>query len=297
MKENHFSFLVVGKTQESTEGGSSDFKRYIGLASCHVLAVNPSKEKLDELQGYESTAPVYTGEDADGKYADIMFLVKTDPAVNNGIEVMQRAYFRVRARAAKNGDGTKTQVIDQYGNTAWLPTEDANNGTKPDNIQKLDKFRIAADGEAALIDFLKKFLNVPDAFNYVNGSWVKKEGAAADEGQLALENIKDLFNGNFKEILDAVAMRPNNKIKLLWGVQTKDGKMTQKICTTEKLMLANGANSTAIARLESQLADMKSRGKFANIEYKVQDLQEYTVEPTNLDKPVASSSAQDAMPW
>ena len=295
--ENHFSFLVVGETQETTEGGASDFKRYIGLAGCYVLAVNPTKEKLDELQGYESSAPVYTGEDDNGKYADVMFLIKTDPDTNHGIEAIQRAYFRVRARAAKNADGTKTQVIDQYGNAAWIPTDAANNGVKPDNIQKLDQFRIAADGEAALVEFLKKFLRVPDAYDYINGSYVKKDKEEADKGQFKLEDIKNLFNGDFSEINKAIQYRPNNKIKLLWGVQTKDGKMTQKICTAEKLMLSNMANATALAKLESNLADAKSRGKFANIEYKVQELQEYTVEPTNLDKPAASSSAQDAMPW
>lgn len=296
MKENHFSFLAIGETQESTESGASEFKRYIGLAGCYVLAVNPTKEKLDELQGYESAAPVYTGEDEDGKYADVMFLIKTDPETNNGIEAIQRAYFRVRGRAAKNADGTKTQVIDQYGNVAWIPTDAANNGVKPDNIQKLDQFRIAADGEAALVDFLKKFLRVPDAYDYKNGSYVKKEKSEADKGVFGLEEIKNYFNGDFSEINKAIQLRPNNKIKLLWGVQTKDGKMTQKICTTEKLMVANNANSTAIAKLESELAGAKSRGKFANIEYKIQELQEYTVEPTNLDKPAASAS-QDDMPW
>ena len=48
MKKNYLSFLAIGKTEESKEAGES-FKRYVGLASSHVIAVNPTKKELSEI--------------------------------------------------------------------------------------------------------------------------------------------------------------------------------------------------------------------------------------------------------
>ena len=108
---NSFSFLAIGKTAESTEGG--EFKRYVGLASSYVLAVNPSKKELDELRGFESAnEPEYVKDTEDGKEVHINFLLKTDPEANNGIELITQLMFTLRGAKAYNGDKTKVQVID-----------------------------------------------------------------------------------------------------------------------------------------------------------------------------------------
>ena len=147
---NSFSFLVIGKTQESKEV-SEGFKRYVGLASSYVLAVNPKKAQLDTIMGYESQSePEYIKEDERGKQAIITFIVKTDPESNNGIEIISRASFVLRPTPAYNKDQTKVQVIDQYGNYTWADTEIAKTGAKIEHAQKLDKYRMAFVGECAL---------------------------------------------------------------------------------------------------------------------------------------------------
>ena len=147
---------------------------------------------------------------------------------------------------------------------------------------------MAGDGECDLIDFLKALLCVEDAFNYVNGVWVKKENAA--EYVFKLEHIKDYFSGNFSELKEAIALRPNNKVKLLYGVRTTDeGKQYQAIATRGDLILRNNAGSSALAKAETTLANAKQNGSFANIVYAIQELMEYTIEATNLEKPVESS--------
>lgn len=301
---NSYSFLVIGKTQESTE--TQEFKKYIGVASSFIVAVNPTKKELEDIYGREQTNdPEYVVDTDNGKEARITFIVKTDPSVNNGIEMINRAMFSLRNTPAYNRDQTKVQVIDQYGNVTWASTEDAKAGKKlldrNGNPLKIDdKYRMACVGEADLIGFLKAYLCVGDVFNYVNGSWIKK--ANDSDYVFGLEHIKDYFNGDFSEVKDAIALQPNNKVKLLYGVRTTDeGKQYQAIATRNGMVLHNSAGSNAYARLERDLQRAKDNGSYSSTEFAVQELSEYTVEPTNLNTPQASSSTEESstgdMPW
>jgi hypothetical protein len=302
------SFLAIGKTQESKEAGESSFKRYVGLGSTYVKGVQPTKKEIDEFFGFESQAePEYVKDTDNGKEVHITFLLQTDPEANNGIELKSRAMFTLRLTPDYNRDQTKVRVLDQYGNYTWANVDDAKAGrpilTANGNPAKIDtKYRMACVGECDLVAFLKKYLWITDAFNYVNGVWVKKEDA--DNYKFALENIKDYFNGNFKELKDAIALQPNNKLKLLYGVRTtEEGKQYQAVCTRGELILPNATNESAMTRLEKNLANAKQNGAYQNIDYRVQKLQEYVVEPTNLtsdsrDLPFSTSaSADDDLPW
>ena len=304
MNKNNYCFLVIGKTQESKES-TEGFKRYVGVGSTFVKGVQPSKKEIDEFFGFESQAdPEYVKDTDNGKEAHIHFLLQTDPDTNNGIELKTRAMFILRQQPAYNKDQTKVQVIDQYGNSTWANTEDAKAGKKlvssngaPFKID--DKYRMACVGEVDLVTFIKKYLGVEDVFNYVNGAWVKKDNP--EQYAFALEHIKDYFNGNFSELKEALALQPNNKVKLLYGVRTKDDKQYQSVCTRGELVLHNSAGVNALQKLEKKLANAKASGSFQNIEYRVCELQEYSVEPTNLDKPADSGLPFDApsndMPW
>ena len=310
MRKKAVNFLAIGKTQESKEVSESGFKRYVGVGSTFVKGVQPTKKEIDEFFGYESQAePEYVKDTDQGKEAHITFLLQTDPETCNGIELKTRAMFTLRATPAYNKDQTKVQVIDSYGNYTWINVEDAKAGkaivTASGNPQKIDtKYRMACVGECDLVSFLKKYLCVQDAFNYVNGVWVKKEDA--DNYKFVLENIKDYFKGDFKELKEALKLQPNNKVKLLYGVRTNDeGKQYQAVCTRGELVLYNNANASALTRLERDLTNAKQNGAFQNVDYKVCELQEWTVEPTNLEQSaksddpfgdLAPASAGD-MPW
>lgn len=299
MKTTAFSFLAIGKTQESKDTPDG-FKRYVGLASSYVLAVNPTKKELDEIRGFESQSePEYVKDTENGKEVHINFLVKPDPELYEGVDMTAQVMFTLRQAVAYNRDESKVQVVDQYGNFAYIPTEDAKNGRKPENIGKLDtKFRMACVGEADLVTFLKKYLCVQDAFNYVNGAWIKKDHP--EDYVFGLEQIKEYFKGDFKELKEALALQPNNKIKLLYGVRTTDdGKQYQAVASRSDLFLANNAGVNAITKMAERLAEMKSQGSYANTEFKVQELQEYDVQPTNLEstQEAKTEDSSSEMPW
>ena len=293
----NFTFFTVGKTAESTE--TQEFKKYIGVGSSYVLAVNPTKEELEKIYGREMNAPEYLTE-ADGvKMARVTFIVKTDPEQCNGAEIINRATITLRNTPAYNRDGSKVQVIDGFGNSTWANTEDAKMGKKLLSSEgkelKIDsKYRMACSGEADLVAFLKAYLVIEDAFEYKNGSWIKKPNADRD-CVFGLDNVKDYFKGDFSEIKQVIALQPNNKVKLLYGVRTtEDNKQYQDVCTRNGMVLVNKAGNNAYARLEKDLINAKNSGAFPNTEYKVQELAEYSLEPTNLEAPKDNS---EAMPW
>lgn len=301
MNRTSYSFLVIGKTQESSE--TTEFKKYVGVGSSYVLAVNPNKRELGEIYGNEpENEPEYVVDGDNGKEARIHFIVKTDPENNNGIEIINRLMFTLRNAPAYNRDQTKVQVIDAYGNTTWASTEDAKAGKKiltDEGKEKMldSKYRMACVGEADLVHFLKTYLRVPASFEYKNGTWEKRKNA--DDGLFGLEHIKDYFNGDFSELRDALKMQPNNKVKLLYGVRTAETengtRQYQAVASRADFILSNNATSNALAKMEKRLADAKNNGSYASTEFKVQELQEYTVEPTNLDKPAEDTSSD--MPW
>lgn len=295
MEKSSYNFLTVGKTSESTEAGEG-YKRYIGLGSSYVIAVNPDAKKLEEIYGREMPVPDYYGEKDGVKWARVDFILKSDSEVCNGIETIAKATFFLRNEAAINREGTRQEAIDIYGNAAYGDIQDIKDKkpilTSNGNPAKIGPvYRPAFSGEANLVAFLKAYLVVPQALIYPNGKW--EVGPDADNGKFGLDNIKDYFTGNFKEIRDAIALQPNNKVKVLYGVRTTDdNKQYQDICTRGDMILPNYSKS--VDKLEKRLAEYKASGAFPNTEYKVCALQEYKVEASDLDAAEASSSA---LPW
>lgn len=301
---NSYSFLTIGKTQESKE--AVEFKRYVGVGSSYVIAVNPTKKELEAIYGREMKEPEYVVKTDNGEEARVTFIVKTDPENNNGIEVINRVMFTLRKAPAYNRDQTKVQVIDKFGNTTWAFTEDAKAGKKllsaggtPLKID--DKYRMAGVGEAELVNFLKIYLGVEDVFNYIDGSWVKKENE--NDYLFGLEKVAAYFKGDFSEIKDAIALQPNNKVKLLYGVRTTpEGKEYQAVATRLNMVLRNNAGSKAYEKLQNELNTLKEQGAFPTTVFSnngnaIKDLEEFVVTPTNLDTPASTTSESEAMPW
>ena len=319
---NSYSFITVGKTVEQKGG---DFKRYVGLGQSKVIALNPTKKQLEEIYGREiQNDPEYYGTDDETgtKWARFDFVVKTDPEFNNGIELISHAVFTLRNEMYANKDNTKVRVIDSYGNSIWMDIDSAKAKTVPTSNSggsvKMSDYRIALRGEPELIDFLRNYFSLPDAFEYANGTWslkklkhqseLTKEEAEKDDiltfesCMMAFDksDFEKFFKGDVSDLANAINSRKDTEnlaVTLLYGVRTTDeGKQYQTVCTGYDLTLRKNAGSKAIARLEKQLANAKQSGLYSAVDYRVQELQEYTVEPTNLEKPQEESSVGD-MPW
>lgn len=304
---NNYLFMAFAKGSESTEGG--EIKRYIGVAPVYVLAVNPNKKELEKLYDRElENEPEYLSEVEVGEdkhkvlQARIDFIVKTVAEKCNGIEFTTKVSLFVRNEYQFNRDKTKVKVIDKYGRTAWVTSEQAKNHEIPvykNGPANIDKdYRPCYYGEEELTNFLIAYLNIPNVMKYNRneGKWYMTDNPSLSEARL--EKIGDIFKGNFKEIKEAVSYQPNNKVKVLFGVRTTDdGKQYQSVFT--QMFLNN--RSTDYARLDKELQERKSNGAYSTTEFVVKDLEEYNVESTNFnnssdDLPFQTGTENES-PW
>ena len=307
MKKTNFAFMAFGKGQESTEGNV--VKIYTGVAPVFILGVNPNKAELEKLYNTqfekepEYISEIEVGEDRHKvQNVRLDFIVKTDAEKCNGVEIITKVVFFIRNEYRYNRDKTKVQVIDKYGRTAWVTIEQAKAHEIPmykNGPANLDKdYRPAYHGEEELTDFIKSYLNIPNVMKYVNNTWIMVDNPSDCEARL--EDINSYFKGDFKELKEVIALQPNNKIKVLFGVRTTDDNRQYQTVYTQ-MFLRN--NITNYSKLDANLQERKAAGAYPTTEFIVGDLKEYNVEPTNFsnttanDMPFAPASNTESTPW
>lgn len=277
--------MAFSKGKETTD---VVIKRYIGVAPVKVLAVNPTKAEMEKIYGTDiENDPVYVGKvDVNGQsYNNVRldFIVATDEE-KTGVSMTTKVAIFVREQYRYNRDMTKVQVIDKYGRTAWVTKEQAQNheipvytNGLPANIDK--DYRPCYVGEEDLTNFIKAYLNIPNVMKYANGTWILVDNPQDCEARL--DNIKDYFRGDFRELKDIMALQPNNKVKVLFGVRTNDeGNQYQAAYTN--MFLKNGV--TDYSKLDADLQSRKAAGAYPNTEFKVCEFKEYNVEATDFSE-------------
>lgn len=295
-------FMAFATGKESTEGNA--VKRYVGVAPVYVLAVNPSKEELEKIYDTElENAPEYLNETEIGQegakhkvpQVRVDFIVQTDPEKCNGIDMKTKVSFFIAKEVRYNKDGSKVQVINKYGETTWLPIENAKAGTVPETLSWFEpaNFRPALIGEEELTNFIKIYLNIP------NKSYRKKNGEVVEipnkaDAEARLDKIQDYFKGDFSELRNVIALQPKNKVKCLFGVKTTDDNKMYQAVYTQKF-LRNSA--TDYSRLDAEVQERKQNGAYPNTEFFIGDLKEYNVEPTNFAPAVDSEEPSTTSPW
>lgn len=293
-------FMAFSKGKESTEATS--VKRYVGIAPVTILAVNPNKAALEKI--YDTTIEneiEYAGElEVNGKKVP---QVRIDFIVNTcedkcGINMKSKVSFYVADSPRYNKDMTKVQVINKYGETTWLSIEDAKAKHIPDNLSWFEPadFRPVFIGEENLTNFIKNYLNIPNkSYRKANGEVV--ELADKSEAEARLDNIKNYFKGDFSELKDIINLRPDNRIKVMFGVKTTEDNKQYQAVFIEKT-LKNSATKDQYVYVDKVLQERKENGAYATTEFFVGDLKEYVVEPTKFKKEeTADPFASQDNPW
>lgn len=300
------SFMAIAR---GTEAKEVEVKRYIGVGAVKVLAVNPTREELNKIYGSsgnteeikyvgEGAARNAKGEDIKAPQIRISFILKTDPTVtcNNGIEaIIPVNFFITKSYIYSNKNGvTKVQVIDRFGRTAWVTSEELKAGAIPEyeikrgpnagnkmKAQISEGYRPVYPGEEDLVKFLIALINIPrpDDWNEEQGTFVMKtDPKELAKSECYLEKINDYFSGNIKELKEAVTFQPNNRLKILFGIRNaQNGNMYQTAYT--KLPLKLGVQN--FKSLEKALEEDKAVGRHPSEIYEVCNLKEYTLSPTN----------------
>jgi len=279
-------------------------KKYTGIATVSVVGFNPTLDELNKIYGKKfTTEPKYVDKDDNGNdRVRLDFYIKTDPdahkdAEDKPLDLISRVSIYLSNIPNSNKDATKFQIIDVYGRTAWATSEEIEAKAIPQykngaaNIDPL--YRKAYYGEEALIDFLIAYINIssPATFNQDTREWTMKSGEELALCKASLEHIDNYFKGDFSEIKTILEYQPNNKIKVLFGVDTD--KMYQKVYSRR---FQKTASNDSEAKFKKEIEDAKSRGSLATIDYTFGPLQEYTVAATNFDKPADTVASAD-VPW
>lgn len=295
--------MAFGKGRETKE---VVIKRYVGYAPVKVLGVNLSKEQLSEIYGREVTKDrVYTGTvDVNGVSVDratLSFVVKCEL---EGKEFITTANFNLRNEKIVGAESGKTQVVDEYGRTAWVTPEELENHAIPQykngpaNITA--NYRPLYRGEETLTLFLQRLLAIPNVTKFVDG---KPAGLIdnPEDAECRLEHISDYFNGDFSEIEEILSYQPENKVTLLFGVRKgQDNNLYQDVFT-DFAMLSNARN---LAKFDEELKAAKAGNRYADTNFgedkdgHVYPLTEYVETPTTFSSNAPSASAPSGgNPW
>ncbi len=187
------------------------FTKHVGIFHGKVVAVNPDKEKLEQLLGTTlEKEPEYLSEDDEGNTKLTVSFWLED--INTGIKKPLKFYLKDLPRTSnpKNeSDPKKKQFINDVGITTWaLKEEDLQ-----DWFTERD-YRQAKIGEEELYKFITNWLNKLDT---------RKKGTTLTF------DWKKLMRGNIKEIAEQIGGEYEGNVCCLCTVQTveKDGEKVE----------------------------------------------------------------------
>jgi hypothetical protein len=213
-------------------------KKYKGLGSFKVVAVNPT---MTELSGLYPTRifdrePDYKSVREDGTMGTRVCFHLQTPFKEETINVSV-SYF-LFSRPMQNKDNTKVQLVNGYGQSRWVTVEEAKSkqlAELPSNqMPFIGTWKIAHQGEADLLRFIRAYLGTPDPCLYLSDtkSWKAKDGDALKmaEGYLEKKDLDAILAGNVKCLREAIALMPENKVKMLMGVHnSQSGSLQQSV--------------------------------------------------------------------
>ncbi len=294
-KKTYKLFLTINAGQKAETVEPTEFKRYIGIAAVNVTALNPTAEELEKMYGYKvSKEPEYVTEIDGNRVQRLEFHVRTVKVKDTDVDATGRIRFLVSNKEVSNRDGSKHQVIDKYGETAWVTTEQEQAGQRPDKCRLVGPYRRCHQGEAELVHFLKEWLNfkLSTAWSQDEKKWVALPAEELPGCEIDLKDYwPKLVNGDLSELSGLVPLYKDYAVKVCFGIRTtEDNRHYQEICNRE--FLRNSSNR--YSRFDHTIGQCKQAGMYANTEFSSDFLREWHVQQTTFintisDQPAAIS--------
>lgn len=193
----------------------------IGVMPFMLEKVCPNHEEIKALYGEEAKAPEYKKKP---EAATLLFIFREfDPDTNQPMDNLIRHYHYIEANPNKNKDGDKVEVINKYGESAWVTVDEFKAKQPPAyNKDYILPYRAAFKGETDLVNFIKVYLNIPRTTEWKNGGWVTRQNLEDCEASFSVEEFKTLVSGNFESLKSVLGFQPENKVKFLVGVRTSE---------------------------------------------------------------------------
>ena len=234
-------------SKNPSTGEYVDVKKFVGVASINVLAINPNNETLRKYgwaiaDDAEEPNYIVTKEDEGGKISTstrVRFLVQIQDFDDKPVVALD---FWARPEAWINKEGTKCQIIDSFGRTAWATKEEVKAKRIPQYSNGAasisSDYKMCHPGEADLVGFLMKYLNVTpmSIFDKKKNEWVNSK----NPGKLTIDHWDKLCKGDVSELVEYISLLPDNRVKVTLGVRlTDDNKSYQTFLNSG--YIGNGA--------------------------------------------------------
>lgn len=268
-------------TKEAPNGEYIDIKKYVGVGSISVLAVNPDNNTLRKY-GWsipeDADEPVYVTTNQEGKKsARIRFLVQIQDLDEKPIVPLD---FWISPDLQITQAGDKCKIIDSFGRTAYATKEELKSKSIPQyangpaSISK--NYKACHRGEEELVTFLRKYLNVTPFQMIVNGKWVLSN----TPGELTIDNWGALCTGDVTEIETYLSFQPDNKVKVIFGVRnTEDNKSYQTFI--KDYFIGNGStvdrSTGEYAAARKQIDKLDERYPDSNDVYSALPIRQYEI--------------------
>jgi hypothetical protein len=296
MRNNKKIVLMAIATGQETKEGVFN-KVHMGVAACNLLAVNPTKNQLAILLGTEDKPanidkePEYLFEDENGvKSIRVEFLLKVITEDENAPAITKRVSYFVRNEKNFNTDKTKVQVINAYGDTAWLTQEEFKEKKGPSYAPdySLVGARPALKGEEDLVRFIKKFMNIPN-YSIFKSSGERTVHSDPESCECQLGELPKYFTGDVSEVRNALNIRKTNKVKMLFGAKVTDDNKVYQDCYTRYPM---NFNMRGYEYLKKNLDDTLKGGGYPKTQFGAfpYPFVEYTPKPTPLETAVPDTA-------
>ena len=230
-------------TKNSSSENYVETKKYLGVASINVLAVNPNNNAL-RMYGWQipedAEEPKYVTTNNEGKKsARVRFLAQIQDLDDKPVISLD---FWIRPDIQFNKDQTKCQVIDSFGRTAYATKTEVQSHSIPQYsngpAQIASDYKPAHVGEEALVAFLMKYLNVTplQMFSRTTNQWTPTK----NPGRLTIDNWSNLCNGNVSEIEGYIRLQKENRVKVILGIRTTDDNKNYQTFLSS-MFISNGA--------------------------------------------------------
>lgn len=285
-------------TKNAPSGDYVDIKKYIGVGSVKVLAVNPDNATLRKY-GWsvpeEADEPSYVTVNSEGKKsARVRFLVQVQDLDEKPIVPLD---FWISPELQITQAGDKCKIIDSFGRTAYATKEELkakaipqySNG--PASISKA--YKACHRGEEELVTFLRKYLNVTPFQTIVNGKWVLSN----TPGELTIDKWSNLCTGDVSEIEQYLSYQPDNRVKVIFGIRnTDDNKSYQTFI--KDYFIGNGSSvdrSTGeYSAARKQLDKLDERYPDSNDVYSALPIRQYEITESTVSD---NSAEEDDLPF
>ena len=193
--------------------------------------------------------------------------------------------FTVRKDYRLNGDGTKCQIIDQYGRTAWATKEETRSRSIPQyangpaNIDK--EYHPCLIGEDELVSLIIAYLGLPrpDVWNDDAKKFeMKTKPEELAESVCLLDHMDDYFKGDISEIREILAYQPDNRVKVILGIRTNNnGNQYQAAYTKQWLKLGTSNYKNVTKEIEEAEQNARDNGREPSTQFVVGPLEEVTI--------------------